>query len=147
MRQLLKKQVFRITFNHDFESVIENCSQKPRKDQDGTWINQAMIDAYIMLHEKGFAKSVEVWKENVLVGGLYGLAIGNCFFGESMFSHASNASKAGFLSFVLHYIPKGLQLVDCQIHSSHLQSLGAEMVERKTFLDIVRKNSNLESIF
>ncbi len=147
MRQLLKKQVFTITFNHNFKQVIENCSQKKRKNQDGTWINHDVIDAYCELHKMGTAKSVEVWKEGVLVGGLYGIAMGKCFFGESMFSHESNASKAGFITFVKHFSSLGLELVDCQLHTPHLESLGAEMISRDIFMETVERNNSVESIF
>jgi leucyl/phenylalanyl-tRNA--protein transferase len=96
---------------------------------------------------KGTAKSVEVWQNEVLVGGLYGIAIGNCFFGESMFSHVSNASKAGFITFVNHFEQLGLEMVDCQIHTAHLESLGAQMLDRNTFLHKVQINNEIPSIF
>lgn len=147
MRQLLKKQVFNISFNQNFKAVIENCSSKSRPGQNGTWINQAMIDAYCKLYEIGVAKSVEVWSGGELVGGLYGIALGKCFFGESMFSKVSNASKAGFITFVQHFASKGLELVDCQLHTPHLESLGAEMLRRDVFLAIVAKNNSIDSIF
>lgn len=147
MRQVLKKQTFSITFNQNFKTVIEHCSNKKRKEQDGTWINQDMIHAYCELNKMGVAKSVEVWKDDMLVGGLYGIAIGKCFFGESMFSHVSNASKAGFISFVQLFSTLGLELVDCQLHTPHLESLGAEMISRDLFLEIVDQNNEAESIF
>ncbi len=139
MKQILKKEIFKITFNQDFRSVIQNCSKVTRKEQDGTWITNEMIEAYCELHKQGYAHSVEVWKDNELVGGLYGIGLGNCFFGESMFATVSNASKAGFITFVKKYQPLGLQLIDCQIHTSHLESLGAAMISRASFLKTVKK--------
>lgn len=147
MKQILKKEVFHITFNKAFKQVIENCSQKPRKNQDGTWINSDIIQSYYALHLKGIAKSVEVWQNDELVGGLYGIALGKCFFGESMFSHVSNASKAGFITFVTFFKRFGLEMVDCQVHTSHLESLGAQMIDRNTFLHKVQINNEIPSIF
>jgi leucyl/phenylalanyl-tRNA--protein transferase len=135
MRQILKKQVFRITFNQNFAAVIRSCRRTPRKDQDGTWITNAIERAYIQLHEQGYAHSVECWLEDKLVGGLYGIRLGNCFFGESMFAHVSNASKAAFITFVQS--DTELTLVDCQVHTEHLATLGARFINREEFLELI----------
>ncbi len=139
MRQLLRKQVFRITFNQDFAGVIRNCRITARPGQDGTWITNAMQKAYIKLHEEGYAHSVECWLDNKLVGGLYGIKMGRCFFGESMFSLVSNASKAAFITFVQAAAQEGLALVDCQVHTEHLASLGARFIQRTEFRRLLEK--------
>lgn len=133
MKQVLRKQVFNVTVNSAFEAVIQECAQAKRKDQPGTWITQSMINAYIDLHHQGFAKSVEVWQNDKLVGGLYGVDLGNgVFCGESMFSKVSNASKAGFITFIQN---NTYRLIDCQLHTNHLESLGAEEIKRDAFLE------------
>lgn len=132
MKQLLRRDEFTVTVNTAFEEVINECSKAKRFGQPGTWITQTMIDAYIALHQKGFATSVEVWQDNELVGGLYGVDLGTgVFCGESMFSKVSNASKFGFIKFIQnsHYT-----LIDCQLHTNHLESLGAEDMAREEFL-------------
>ena len=132
MKKVLKKQVFKVTENTAFEAVIHECSQAKRKDQPGTWITQSMINAYIELHHEGYAKSVEVWQNDELVGGLYGVDLGNgVFCGESMFSKVSNASKVGFITFIQNNTYK---LIDCQLYTNHLESLGAEEIDRDVFL-------------
>lgn len=133
MRQILRKQVFKVTVNQDFKSVIQACSKIKREGQNDTWITNEMINAYLKLHELGYAKSVEVWQNNHLVGGLYGVDLGNgVFCGESMFAKVSNASKVGFITLVQqsHY-----KLIDCQVHTHHLESLGAESISRTHFLE------------
>jgi len=137
MRQLLKKQVFRITVNQNFEAVIGHCRYTYRPGQDGTWITDPMQEAYIQLHREGFALSVECWLDDQLVGGLYGVKMGNVFFGESMFSHVSNASKAAFITFVQSAQAEGLALVDCQVYTDHLASLGARFISRASFLNLL----------
>ncbi|MDG5490407.1 leucyl/phenylalanyl-tRNA--protein transferase [Psychroserpens sp. SPM9] len=133
MKQVLRNTDFKVTINADFESVIEACSQIKRDGQQGTWITQHMKAAYINLYRLGYAKSVEVWLHNELVGGLYGVDLDNgVFCGESMFSRVSNASKAGFISFVQN---TNYQLIDCQVYTNHLESLGAEEISRKEFLN------------
>ncbi|TWI81041.1 leucyl/phenylalanyl-tRNA--protein transferase [Chitinophaga japonensis] len=134
MRQVLKKGIFRITINQRFEEVIAHCSRVPRPGQDGTWITSAMQQAYTQLHRQGYALSVECWQENRLVGGLYGIQLGRCFFGESMFSLVSNASKAAFISFIQ---AGGLALVDCQVYTDHLASLGARFITRASFRELL----------
>lgn len=135
MRQILRKNIFEITFNQDFKSVIKNCQNIKRNNQQGTWITDEMFAAYLKLHEKGFAHSVEVWHKKELVGGLYGIILGKCFFGESMFALVSNASKAGFIHLVLTLKKQNFHIVDCQVHTKHLESLGAKLISRKDFLN------------
>lgn len=133
MRKVLRNNEFTITYNQNFEKVITSCQKIARKDQDDTWITHDMLKAYIKLHKEGWAKSVEVWQHGELVGGLYGIDLGNIFCGESMFSKVSNASKAGFITFVQEKM-KQYELIDCQIYTEHLASLGAKEIPRKTFL-------------
>ncbi len=139
MKQVLRKGDFRISVNEDFSAVINNCRTVPREGQAGTWITRDMIDAYKRLHRAGYAMSVECWQEDKLVGGLYGLKLGKCFFGESMFSLVSNASKAAFITFVKQYREE-LAIVDCQVHTHHLASLGARFISRVSFLNIIQRN-------
>jgi leucyl/phenylalanyl-tRNA--protein transferase len=132
MKQVLKKNPFKVTENKAFEDVIAHCSKIKRNQQDGTWITNDMIEAYIKLYHMGFAKSIEVWENNELVGGLYGIAIENkVFCGESMFAKVSNASKVGFITFVQN---SNYQLIDCQLHTQHLESLGAKHISRADLL-------------
>ncbi|WP_028890235.1 leucyl/phenylalanyl-tRNA--protein transferase [Tenacibaculum ovolyticum] len=132
MRQVLRKNNFTITENKAFEGVIFNCRHIDRNDQLGTWITDDMEDAYINLHEKGISKSIEVWVEDVLVAGLYGVDLNNgVFCGESMFSKASNMSKVAFIHLVKNC---GYKLIDCQVHNEHLESLGAREIGRGEFL-------------
>lgn len=135
MRSLLKKNAFNFTTNKAFKSVIEACKKTERKDQDGTWISNEIVDAYNNLHQSGIAHSAEVWQNDSLVGGLYGMRLGNCFFGESMFSHESNASKYAFIKYVQLLQAEGVQIIDCQVYTEHLESLGAKMIPRNEFLN------------
>ncbi|MBE7169511.1 MAG: leucyl/phenylalanyl-tRNA--protein transferase [Williamsia sp.] len=139
MRQLLKREAFDFTVNQAFESVISHCKTVSRKDQDGTWISPEVKAAYIRLHQLGYAHSAEAWHEGELVGGLYGVRIGKVFFGESMFSKASNASKYAFIRYVQHLKQQGTVLIDCQVYTQHLESLGARMIDREDFLSMLRK--------
>ncbi len=134
MKKLLRNEAFTVTFNQHFEEVISNCSQSKRKGQEGTWITNEMKAAYIELHTLGYAKSVEVWNGDNLVGGLYGIDLGTVFCGESMFSLETNASKFGFIKWVQHLEKEKYHLIDCQVHSEHLESLGAEMLTRDVFI-------------
>ena len=132
MTKFLRHCDYEITINKDFRSVITECSKAKRNGQAGTWITNNMIDAYCKLHEKGYAKSVEVWKDKKLVAGLYGIDLTNgVFCGESMFTKVSNASKVGFISFIQN---TNYKLIDCQLHTNHLESLGAEEISREAFL-------------
>lgn len=134
MQQVMNSCTFSITYDQDFESVIKACASVERKDQPGTWINPDMQKAYISLHQLGFAHSVEVWKDKELVGGLYGVSVNKVFCGESMFSKASNASKAALVWLCKN---KQFQLIDCQIESEHLQRMGAEMISRKEYFEVL----------
>ena len=136
MRKILKNQQFSFTENACFEEVIRNCQHIEREGQDGTWISEEYIDSFLELNIEGKAKSIEVWLDEELVGGFYGLEVNNIFCGESMFSKVSNASKAGFLNFVLTY-GQQYHLIDCQVHTDHLESLGARHIDKYDFLDIL----------
>lgn len=140
MQKILARNQFHITVNQDFASVIKLCATQPREGQNGTWITQEMQDAYIQLHKLGFAHSVEAWQEGKLVGGLYGIKMKRCFSGESMFSHVSNASKAAFITYVLQLKTEGIELIDCQTHTAHLESLGGVFMERKQFVKFLINN-------
>ena len=137
MRKVLKNQEFIVTKNTCFKAVIEQCASLVRKGQEGTWITPEMITAYCVLHEKGFAKSYEVWQDDVLVGGLYGVDLDGVFCGESMFSLVSNASKFAFIHMVRELKDKEYRLIDCQVYTEHLESLGAEEISRTRFLEIL----------
>jgi leucyl/phenylalanyl-tRNA---protein transferase len=139
MQTILNNGSFRFTINKAFDKVITNCKTIKRKHEDGTWIQQEIIDAYTQLHRLGFAVSAEAWQNGELVGGLYGVLLGNVFFGESMFSTASNASKFAFINFVRHLQKQNIKLIDCQVYTAHLQSLGAKMIDRKLFCEILAK--------
>lgn len=132
MKQVLRNKDFTVTVNKAFNKVIANCASIKRDGQNGTWLTNEMIDSYKKLHELGYAKSVEVWQNKTLVAGLYGIDLGNgVFCGESMFTKVSNASKVGFITFIQH---SNYKLVDCQVYTKHLESLGAEMISRDAFL-------------
>lgn len=138
MRSLIKRKAFKFTVNKAFSAVIKACKNIKRREQDGTWITNDVEQAYTELHNKGYAISAEVWREDELVGGLYGLKIGNIFFGESMFSMVSNASKYAFIQLVELLKNEGIVLIDCQVYTEHLESLGARMIDRKTFLELIK---------
>jgi leucyl/phenylalanyl-tRNA--protein transferase len=139
MKQVLRRGVFEFRYDRDFEGVIRNCAGAYRGEDVGTWITEEMIRAYLEMHRLGFAHSAESWQDGVLVGGLYGVRLGNMFFGESMFSTRSNASKAAYISLVEQLRADGVQLIDCQMHTPHLESLGAEYMARTEFLSRLRK--------
>jgi leucyl/phenylalanyl-tRNA--protein transferase len=131
MKQVLRSGKFTVTVDQCFEEVIKSCSLVPREGQDGTWITAEMKEAYIKLHQKGYAHSVEVWEQNNLVGGLYGIPVGKIFCGESMFSKVNNASKTA----LIHLCNSGLyELIDCQVHTNHLESMGARLISREEYL-------------
>lgn len=134
MRTLLKKAPWQFAINRDFASVIRACKEVKREDQHGTWITDEMEAAYNQLHHEGIAMSAETWENGKLIGGLYGVQIGKVFCGESMFAHKSNASKYAFIHCVQHLMENGIALIDCQVYSDHLSSLGARMIPRSTFL-------------
>ncbi len=137
MKKIMDSQTFRLTKNQCFGKVIDQCAALPRKDQQGTWITPNMKRAYVALHEKGFAKSYEVWQDNTLVGGLYGIDLGHIFCGESMFSTVSNASKFAFIHLVKECEQQHYQLIDCQIYTKHLESLGAQEIPRNAFMQLL----------
>jgi len=133
MKKVLKRGEYQTTIDQAFSEVMRRCAA-PRDNQDGTWITQEMYRAYNQLHREGHAHSAECWWRGELVGGLYGIAIGQVFFGESMFSQRSNASKAAFITLVQQLISWGYQLIDCQVHTDHLESMGAIEIPRDVFL-------------
>jgi len=135
MRQILKKEVFTITRNQAFEQVITHCAGTPRPDQDGTWIVADMQNAYKKMHTLGYASSIEVWQNEKLVGGLYGIEQGAVFCGESMFSLVPNASKAALIHLCTSY---NYALIDCQVENPHLMSMGAEILSRQLFLELLQ---------
>mgnify|MGYP006138040811 FL=1 len=140
MQKIINKKEFVITENKSFNEVIYNCKNIDRSDGFGTWITDDMEQAYINLHEKGIAKSIEVWLNDELVGGLYGLEINHIFCGESMFSKVSNASKLAFIHLVKS---KNYKLIDCQVYNEHLVSLGAKEIDRNIFLSILKSPTNI----
>lgn len=137
MRQVLRSGKFGVTTNTCFAEVIKACSIAPREGQDGTWITDDMQAAYIKLHKDGYAHSVEVWEQNRLVGGLYGMWVGAVFCGESMFSRVSNASKAALI-----YLceTNRFKLIDCQVHTGHLESMGARMINREQYIAVLHNS-------
>jgi leucyl/phenylalanyl-tRNA---protein transferase len=139
LRKTLQKGFFRITVNAAFEEVIRNCATVPRKGQRGTWITREMVKAYLRLHEAGYASSVETWQGNELVGGLYGIILGQAFFGESMFTKKTDASKAAFATFAMRLAEKGVKMIDCQVTSGHLERFGAREISRCEFLTRLQK--------
>ncbi|MDN3605943.1 leucyl/phenylalanyl-tRNA--protein transferase [Kaistella yonginensis] len=140
MRKIMRDEVFTFTENKDFREVIEACKNTFRKDQEGTWLSEELVSSIMQLHEAGIAKSIEVWQNEKLVGGFYGMQIGKVFCGESMFTKVSNASKAGFIHFIQSQ-KENLDLIDCQIHSEHLESLGAAMISKKDYLKILKQQN------
>jgi leucyl/phenylalanyl-tRNA--protein transferase len=139
MRKLLRQNRFSVTFDQAFGQVIRACAA-PRSHESGTWLTGEMILAWEVLHEQGIAHSVEAWRDGKLVGGLYGNALGSLFFGESMFSREANASKVAFICLVRSLIQSGYELIDCQVYTEHLASLGARRIPRKQFLARLKKS-------
>lgn len=139
MKALFKKQAFDVTTNTNFEAVINACKATERRGQDGTWIKTEVKEAYTALHKLGIAHSVEAWQNNQLVGGLYGIKLGKVFFGESMFSTVSNASKYALINFVEQLKSEGVALIDCQVYTEHLESLGAKMIMRQQFIHLLEQ--------
>ena len=138
MKKVIRNKQFRLTKNTCFEKVLEYCSSVPREGQDGTWITEAMKTAYIKLHKNGIAQSYEVWEEDKLVGGLYGVDLGHVFCGESMFSLTSNASKFAFIKLAEELSLNEYRVIDCQLHTDHLASMGAKEIARKDFMAILK---------
>jgi len=139
LRRTMKKQVFRITYDKAFHGVIDQCAQVRRRSGEGTWLVPEMIEAYCSLHRQGYAHSVESWLEGELVGGLYGVALGRIFFGESMFSLRSDASKAALVQLVQWLQSWDYELIDCQVRTEHLKRFGAREIPREIFLTLVRQ--------
>ena len=133
-KEILKTNELVFTVNKTFAKVILNCKKIKRPGQEGTWITDEVVRAYCKLHERGYAHSAEIWKDNELVGGLYGIRLGKVFFGESMFSKVSNASRFAFINYVQLLKEEGVQLIDCQVYTEYLESLGAKMISRTDFV-------------
>ncbi len=140
LAKLIRLQKFKITYDTHFSEVIQHCATINRPDQDGTWIIDEMLTAYNELHNQGYAHSVEVWHEDELVGGLYGVAIGKVFFGESMFAKVSNSSKVALVHLTEKLKNWGFRMIDTQIETPHLNSLGASLISRKAFELILTKD-------
>ena len=139
MQRVLKKNQFSFTTNKAFEQVIHQCKTVNAGKHGGTWITDEVEQAYIQLHKLGFAHSAEAWLNGQLAGGLYGIRLGKVFFGESMFSRQSNASKFAFIHYTQELIQQQVELIDCQVYTAHLESLGAEMIERSRFIDLLNQ--------
>ncbi len=138
MKKVLRHDTFRITYDHDFCGVISSC-QKPRRKQKGTWITDDMLEAYHTLHLLGYAHSAETWYGDKLVGGIYGISLGGCFFGESMFSLMSNASKAALIHLVNKLKELKFGFLDCQVYTAHMETLGARFIARAEFARLLKK--------
>ncbi len=145
MKKLINREEFTVTFNTKFEEVIRNCSQ-PRTYEKDTWISEDMIQAYVLLHKMGYAISTEVWKDKKLVGGLYGIGMGKCFFGESMFFKEKNASKFGMIKLTQKLLSLNIPFIDCQVTTEHLVSLGAREISRNEFLKFISKNHSFDRV-
>jgi len=138
MRNILNRNIYTVTYNQNFRDVIANCQNIKRKDQNGTWITNDLIEAYCKLNEMGIAISVEVWQNNELVGGLYGIDLGHIFCGESMFSKVSNASKVAFIALASQLKCAGHKILDCQVYNKHLESLGCREIDRTDFMELLK---------
>lgn len=146
MKKFIKKSLYKVTYDKAFNEVIEACSTVKRGAGNGTWITKEMKEAYKKLHRLGYAHSVETWYEDKLVGGLYGISLGKSFFGESMFSKRDNASKTAFINLVGNLNKLKFDMVDCQVHTNHLESLGAKKIQRTEFLELLEKSIKKETI-
>ncbi|MBF2708869.1 leucyl/phenylalanyl-tRNA--protein transferase [Flavobacterium soyangense] len=138
MRNILNRNIFKVTFNQNFRDVISNCQKIKRDGQNGTWITNDMIQAYCKLNELGIAKSVEVWQNDEIVGGLYGIDLGDVFCGESMFSKVSNASKVAFIALANQLKAANYKVLDCQVYNEHLESLGCREIKREEFIEFLK---------
>lgn len=146
LKRNLRKKDITVQMDGDFSSVIRRCAEVPRRDQEGTWITDEMMEAYEDLHQMGYAHSVEVYQEGNLIGGLYGISIGGSFFGESMFSSATDGSKMALAWLAKFAESKGWQMIDCQIPTDHLKSLGAKEMSRRDFLETLSQSNQQETI-
>ena len=142
LRKTLKRGAFTTTVDKAFEEVVRGCASQPRPGQDGTWISEDMAAAYTRLHELGYAHSAETWEGDILVGGVYGVSLGSCFFGESMFARRSDASKVAFAVLSEQLAEWGFTLIDCQMYTDHLARFGAEELSRETFLALLGEGLN-----
>lgn len=145
MKKVLRHDTFRITYDHDFLGVIYAC-QKSRRKKKGTWITEDMLEAYNTLHLLGYAHSAEAWYGDRLVGGVYGISLGRCFFGESMFSSVSNASKMALISLVIRLKDLKFQFLDCQVYTAHMETLGARFVPRAEFTRLLKKSLKCDTL-
>jgi leucyl/phenylalanyl-tRNA---protein transferase len=145
MKKVLRRGAFTVTFDRDFGGVIAAC-RKPRKNQDGTWITEEMVKAYHKLHLMGFAHSAEVWQKEKLVGGIYGVSLGLCFFGESMFSEVNNASKVALIHLLNRLKALEFRLLDCQVYTSHMESLGARFISRTLFMRLLEESLGHDTV-
>jgi len=145
MKQELRRRTFTITADTAFEQVIQEC-RKPRKHETGTWITGEIVKGYTELHKEGFAHSIEAWRDGELAGGLYGVSLGRCFFGESMFTKETNASKAAFIMLAEKLKELDFDLIDCQVYTAHLESLGAEEIPRDEFCAILKYSLAKETL-
>lgn len=145
MHRVLRNPAYKVTMDTDFISVIQHCATTKRKGEYGTWITDDMIEAYCCLHEEGYAHSVEVWINEQLVGGLYGVSLGKCFFAESMFHKADNASKIALITLVQYLKQKGFLFLDAQVHTSHVATLGANNIPRTQFIELLKKGVHEET--
>ena len=139
LRQVIRKNVFEIKFDTQFNNVIKSCAEAPREDEDGTWITGSIVKAYLELHKAGFAHSVEAYENGELVGGLYGIALGKAFFGESMFHTVPNASKVALYKLSMKLQEWGFRIIDAQVYTNHLESLGGELLPRSKYLTILNE--------
>lgn len=144
MQRVLKNKEYELRINTAFKLVVESCMKVERNGQDGSWIADDIIEAYTMLHRQGIAHSAEAWQDGLLVGGLYGIKLGDVFFGESMFSSIPNASKYAFINYVKLLQEKGTKLIDCQVYTNHLESLGARMIGRDEFVKYLPAASGIQ---
>lgn len=139
IRSLIKKNGFDFTINKAFAEVIHHCKEIKRPGQEGTWITDEVEKAYCKMHELGYAHSAEVWKDGKLAGGLYGIRLGNVFYGESMFSKENNASRYAFTKYIKFLEDENVKLIDCQVYTTYLESMGAEMIDRKEFIALLKQ--------
>ncbi len=139
LRKVMRRGTYEVRMDTAFEAVIRACGTVPRPGQDGTWIHEELIAGYLQLHERGYAHSIEAWRGGALVGGLYGVSLGGVFFGESMFAREPDASKVAFATLLGNLVAWGIDLVDCQVHTDHLERFGAEEQPRKVFLKRLRE--------